>query len=243
MATDTVEEIVSLLGSPISSDDFLTLLNIFPAFKVSFIIEETRKFLNFFSTYLREEEFRKRIFEIIQISYEICELIDNIPDVLLKTTFVNLLELYMDYTQIQRKDEMLNYLTLSFESLAPGPKILNLCLLVDPILNSKEYITDQSRLAEFEVVYVPMTRAEIQLKQEVDKWIKSQTLDPMKQDFLLSQLTSLTRALAIKLGISTSTEEYQELEIECREMLNMQLTVLSLMSELGDEDLSPKPVA
>jgi hypothetical protein len=243
MEIGTVEQIVSLLGSPISAENYIDLLNIFPAFKVSFIIEETRKFLDFFSTYLREEEFQKRVFEIIQISYEICELIDNISDVLLKTTFVNLLELYMDYSRIQLKDEMLNYLSLSFENLAPGPKILNLCLLVEPILKSKEYITDQSRLAEFEVIYSPMSRSEIQLKQEVDKWIKSQTLDPSKQDFLLSQLTSLISALAVKYGINKSTEEYQELEIECKEMLNMQLTLLSLMSELGDEDLSPKPVA
>jgi hypothetical protein len=241
--TYIVEEITRLLGTPVSAEDYLTLLNVYPSFKIPFIIEETRKFLNYFSTYLRGEEFQKRIFEIIQISYEICDLVDNIPDVLVKTTFVNLLELYLDYSNLERKDEMLNYLTLSFDSLAPGPKILNLCLLVEPVLKSEEYIKDQSKFAEFEVVYAPMTSTEIRLKGEVDKWIKTQKLDPSRQDFLSHQLNGILNGLAIKFDVDTSTEAYKELEIECREMLNMQLTVLSLMSELGDEDLSPQPLA
>ena len=165
------------------------------------------------------------------------------PDVLVKTTFVNLLELYLDYSNLERKDEMLNYLTLSFDSLAPGPKILNLCLLVEPVLKSEKYITDQTKFAEFEVVYAPMTSTEIRLKNEVDKWIKSQKLDPTRQDFLMHQLSGILGGLAIKFDVNTGTEAYKELEIECREMLNMQLTVLSLMSEMGDEDLSPQPLA
>lgn len=241
--TYIVEEITRLLGSPVSAEDFLTLLNVYPSFKIPFIVDETRKFLNYFSTYLRGEEFQRRIFEIIQISYEICDLVDNMPDVLVKTTFVNLLELYLDYSNLERKDEMLNYLTLSFDSLAPGPKILNLCLLVEPVLKSEKYITDQTKYAEFEVVYAPMTSTEIRLKNEVDKWIKSQKLDPTRQDFLMHQLSGILGGLAIKFDVNTATEAYKELEIECREMLNMQLTVLSLMSEMGDEDLSPQPLA
>ena len=46
----------------------------------------------------------------------------------------------------------------------------------------------------------------------------------------------------MKKGIDIYTESYRELEIECQEMLNMQLTVISLMSELGDEDFGPKPL-
>ncbi len=243
ITNNTVQEIVSMLGSPVSADDYLLLLNVYPSFKIPFIIEETRKFLDLFSTYLRGEEFQKRIFEIIQISYEICDLVDNMPDVLQKTSFVNLLELYLDYSRLERKDEMLNYLTLSFDTLAPGPRILNLCLLVDPVLKSKEYIQDQNKLAEMEIIYTPMTSTEKSLKAEVDRWIKSQKLDLSQQEFLTSQLKALLNKLVIKYDINTSTESYQELIIECQEMLNMQLTVLSLMSELGDEDLSPKPLA
>ena len=239
---NTIDQILQLLGNPVGSDDFLSLLNVYPSFKLSFIINETRKFLNYFSTYLRDIEFQKRVFEIIMISYEICDLVDNMPDVLLKTTFVNLLELYLDYSPIEQKDEMLNYLSLSFDSLAPGPKILNLCLLVDPVLKSNQYILDQEKSAEIEVVYAPMTNSELQVKTEVDQWIKSQKLDLDKQDFLASQLSTLLRDLSIRKGIDTTTEAYKELEIECQEMLNMQLTVLSLMSELGDEDLGPKPL-
>ncbi len=241
--TNTVEEICVLLGSPVAADDYLSLLNVYPSFKIPFIVQETRNFLNYFSTYLRGEEFQKRVFEIIQISYEICDLVDNMPDVLLKTTFVNLLELYLDYSQIERKDDMLNYLTLSFDSLAPGPKILNLCLLVEPVLKSQEYLMDQSKLAEFEVIYAPMTSTEIRMKNEIDQWIKAQKLDLTKQDILLNQLSGVLRGMAIKYDINTTTEAYQELEIECREMLTMQLTVLSLMREMGDEDLSPQPLA
>ncbi len=88
-----------------------------------------------------------------------------------------------------------------------------------------------------------MTSTEIRLKYEVDKWIKSQKLDPSRQDFLMNQLNGILGGLAIKFDIDTTSEAYKELEIECQEMLNMQLTVLSLMSELGDEDLSPQPLA
>ena len=183
--SNTVAEIVHLLGNPVAADDYLILLNVYPSFKIPFIIDETRKFLNYFSTYLRGEEFQKRIFEIIQISYEICDLVDNLPDVLLKTTFVNLLELYLDYSKIERKDDMLNYLTLSFDSLAPGPKILNLCLLVEPVLKSQEFMLDQTKLAEFEIIYAPMTSTEIRMKNEIDQWIKTQKLDLTKQDILL----------------------------------------------------------
>jgi len=241
--TNTVEEIVFLLGSPVTADDYLDLLNVYPSFKIPFIIEETRKYLNYFSTYLRDAEFQKRIFEIIQISYEICDLVDNMPDVLLKTTFVNLLELYIDYSVIEKKDEILHIFGVSFDSLAPSPKILNLCLLVNPILKSKQYLLDRGKLAEIEVIYTPMTNTEIQLKNEIDKWIKNQKLDISKQDFLLNQLSIVLRSLALKNGIDTRTEAYQDLELECKEMLTMQLTVVSLMNELGDEDLSPRPLA
>jgi hypothetical protein len=239
---NTVEEIVHLLGSPVAADDYLSLLNVYPSFKIPFIIDETRKYLNYFSTYLRGDEFQKRVFEIIQISYEICDLVDNMPDVLLKTTFVNLLELYLDYSKIENKDEMLNYLTLSFDNLAPGPKILNLCLLVEPVLKSREFLLDQTKLAEIEIVYAPMTNTELKLKTEIDAWIKHQQLDLNKQDFLSNQLTSVLRNLATKYGVNMETDAFEELQIECHEMLNMQLTVVSLMSELGDEDISPKPL-
>ncbi|MBN2155804.1 MAG: hypothetical protein JW776_07155 [Candidatus Lokiarchaeota archaeon] len=243
LSKNTIEEIVYLLGNPVDSEDFLSLLNVYPSFKIPFIIEETRKYLNYFSTYLRDAEFQKRIFEIITISYEICDLVDNIPDVLVKTTFVNLLELYLDYSKIERKDEILNIFGISFDTLAPGPKILNLCLLVEPVLKSKEYLLDRGKLAEIEVVYSPMTSTEIYLKNEIDRWIKNQKLDLSKQDFLLTQLSAILRDLAVKYGINTTTEEFMELEIECKEMLTMQFTVLSLMIELGDEDLTPKPLA
>ena len=75
---------------------------------------------------------------------------------------------------INQQNFILNYLTLSFDTLAPGPRILNLCLLVDPVLKSEEYIKDQSKLAEMEIIYTPMTSTEKNLKAEVDKWIKSQ---------------------------------------------------------------------
>ena len=59
--TNTVEEILHFLGSPISADDYLGLLNVYPSFKVPFIINETRNYLNYFSTFLKEPEFQKRI--------------------------------------------------------------------------------------------------------------------------------------------------------------------------------------
>jgi hypothetical protein len=238
-----IDQILQLLGNPVGSDDFLSILNVYPSFKIPFIIDETRKFLNYFSTYLRDIEFQRRVFDIITISYEICELVDNLPDVLVKTTFVNLLELYLDYSPIERKDEILDIFGISFDALAPGPKILNLCLLVEPVLKSNEYVLDREKAAEIEIVYSTMTTGEIRVKQEVDKWLKTKKLDLSQQSQLSQQLSSMLRTIAIENGINTSTESYKELELECQEMLNMQLTVLSLMSEMGDEDLSPKPLA
>ena len=88
---------------------------------------------------------------------------------------------------------------------------------------------------QIEVVYGSRTSLDTQIKNEIHKWIKQQQLDISQQDLLTKQLASKLDELTKQYDMDTNSEAYQELRLECNEMLNMQLTVLSLMSELGDE--------
>ncbi|MHA1869689.1 MAG: hypothetical protein ACTSXF_01970 [Promethearchaeota archaeon] len=247
-AEANIREILRILGDPIAEGDFHQLLRKTNK-DLNAIAQNLLEFLGYIpKRYLDNEEFREKLFEILKISLEIIEDAseEEIPDVLLKTFMINFLDLYFNYTEKggDKKDTILNILGQSLEKLEPKAQVLNVCLLVDPILRSEAYKENKARIEEKEVTYeAEISNAAIEIKHEIDVWIKNQDLDLNKQEETIENLKIGLKNLAEQKGIKIDSEEYKELELECIEMLNMQFTMISLMAELGDEeDLAPKPI-
>jgi len=211
------------------------------------ILNQTDKFIDGFGVYLKNPEIQQHILKIIFTSYEICEDLDDLMDIFLKTMIVRLIELYLTYAKINEtaKDSVLNILGTSFGRLDPKAQILNVCILVDPIFKSKEYIADKSKLEEEEIVYkeIPsISNIEREIKLEIDNWIKSVYIDLNKQDELIEKLKVHCKNIAKIKQLNINSNEYIALENECIEMLRMQITSIALISELEDENLMPIPI-
>jgi len=242
-------EIIEILGSlnnPIYPDEFMKLLKSITSDEsgITLLVNETKKFLGYFGAFLKNREFQTRAFDILKISYDICEDPKDIVDIFLKTSIVNLIQIYLNYSKIEAKEAVLNILGSSFgKNMLPGPQILNVCLMVDPIFKGKEYLQDKQKTEEVEVTYAEKASAiEREVKIEIDKWIKAQEIVVDKQDILINNLKGQLKSIAESKGLNVNIDRYKELELECVEMLSMQITSLALMAELDDDDLSPVPI-
>ena len=82
MSEIILNAILEVLGNPISNNEFYNLIKNLnycnDSDKITTVINETKKFLKYFGRYLKISEFRKRVFNIIKISYEICDNIENL---------------------------------------------------------------------------------------------------------------------------------------------------------------------
>ncbi|MHA1339997.1 MAG: hypothetical protein ACTSRZ_10410 [Promethearchaeota archaeon] len=243
------DEIIKKLGNKITKSELLAKISEMKVkdLDISRVINDTNDFLDGFSFYLNDNEFKEHILKIITISYEICEDLNDLKSLFLKTMIVRLIEIYLNYAKINEsaKETVLDVLGKSFGKLDPKAQILNVCLLVDPIFKSKDYIADKAKLEEKEVEYkeIPeISDIEKQIKAEVDNWIQKKHIDLAKQNELFSELRNFCKSIAQTKGIDISTEEYQQLEDKCVEMLRMQITSIALLSELEEEDLNPIPI-
>jgi hypothetical protein len=238
-------QILGLISNPMYPDEFMKLIKSITSDEkgINLLVNKTKEFLGYFGSFLRNHEFQVRAFDILKISYDICESPEDIMDIFLKTSILNLIQIYLNYSKIEAKEAVLNILGSSFgKNMLPGPQILNVCLMVDPIFKGKEYLQDKNKTEETAVTYAEKAAVERNVKAEIDKWIKAQEIVVEKQDLLIANLKSQLKTIAESKGFNVNSDRYQDLELECVEMLSMQITSLALMAELDDEDLSPVPI-
>lgn len=246
---DLTQNLLVMLGNPVTKGEFLSQISRMNVkmLDMSRVVQITNEFIKYFGLYLKSKDFKDQIYKIITISYEICEDLEDLNDILLKTTIVNLIDIYLEYSKISgnAKDSVLNILGSSFGILAPGAQILNVCVMIDPILNSVEYRNTKKEIEEVEVKYKTqkeIPNIEVLIKKEIDHWIKVQPIDLDKQDELIAAVMKECKRMAEEKGLKTDTPQYQDLELQSVEMMRMQITSVALLSELEDEDLSPVPI-
>lgn len=249
MSLSSTSEILNKLGDPVTSEQFYELMKQFCEEEKNIIetLVETKKYINYFGSYLEEQEFKIRIFKIIKLSFEICENSNDLADILMKTSIINLMETYINYSALSgaAKEAVLKILGETFSSgkFSPPVQIIQVCIMVAPIFNDKVYIRDKGQYEE-EIIYeVESVDIELKIKNQMDSWIKSLDINLENQNKFTSDAKLKLKEICDELNFKYSQESYRTLENACVEMLMMQITVASLLLDFGDEDLSPVPLS
>lgn len=199
------------------------------------ITDNTTKFLNKFGNFLKNTEFKKQVYKIIQNSYTLCETVEELPRILENTSISYLTEILLK-TKSKSKDVQ-SILGSSFKNMLPGPQILTLSLLVDSIFTDEASLKEFKNSEEFQVKYKDNnSKIETEIKLELDAWIQSLEIDLGRQDEFINNLKLGFKNLATQKGIDINSELFSELETQCVEMLTMQFISASLMEEV-DNDL------
>jgi hypothetical protein len=199
------------------------------------ITDNTHKFLDKFGSFLKNTEFKKQVFKIIQNSYTLCETVEELPRILENTSINYLTEILLK-TKSKTKDVQ-SILGNSFKNLLPGPQILTLSLLVDSVFNDEVSLKEFKNSEEFQVNYTDRnSKIETEIKLELDAWIQSLEIDLGRQDEFINNLKLGFKNLATQKGIDINSQLFSDLETQCVEMLTMQFISASLMEEI-DNDL------
>lgn len=238
------EEIQSFLSISNESFDLEDFINryIFSAQDKITILDKILKFINLFEMFKSIKPFMKTINNCILQSLEItAENIDDYDELLLKTTLFKLLNEFIEYQKLSKKDFVLDYLTGSFKSMQLQPLIINLGLMVKPIYTDLSYVKKIEDLEQVEVSYVSGDNKEIEIKSRIDKWISRQRLDLNQQEETRFQLIREFENLIMEYSIEKGTSQFKRLMNEVNEMLTLKFTILSLMDSVS-EDIAPIPI-
>jgi hypothetical protein len=101
----------------------------------------------------------------------------DFEELLVKNTIMHFLQEHINYSKITQENQVLEYLTDSLEKLEIQPLIMNLGLLIKPMYQDQRYISNLNNIKEVEVSYNLTNGTEIQIKSEIDNWLKIQEID------------------------------------------------------------------
>jgi hypothetical protein len=196
-------------------------------------------FVNKFSLFQDNKPFMNSLYTCITNSLEnkarnVCDY----EDFLIKNSVMHFVQEYIKYSKITQKDQVLQFITNSLEKLENQAIITNLGLLIKPLYQDQTYLSNITSIDEVEVKY-NSTDIDVKVKSEIDKWLKDQDIDIDGQDLLKKRMLFLLDRLFSKYDIEKNSEKSEELQTEVMEMLNMRLTMLSLMDEFQDESFEP----
>jgi len=166
----------------------------------------------------------------------------DFEDLLAKNAIMHFVQEHINYSKLTQKDQVLKYLTDSLEKLETQPLIMNLGILLKPMYKDHEYLNSIKRIEEIEVSYNVINNSELHVKTEIDSWLKAQDINLESQEELTARLTKELDRLFSKYTIPITSEESKKLNLEAREMLNLKLTMLSLMDQIADESIEPIPI-
>ncbi len=201
------------------------------------------EFVNYFNLFNDLKFLKKEIVDCILGTLEICTNNKELMDSLLKTTLFRILEIFLDHSKIQGdKDKIIKTLSLSLEILAPSALIINLGMIAKPVFQDEDYQAQKALEAE-EIEKIDHSVIADAIKAEVSNWIEMQQLNLEKQKELTDHVEIMVARLAAEQGLATETEQYYNLVLESKEMVNLKLTAMSLLMDFGDEDLSPQPLS
>jgi len=149
---------------------------------------------------------------------------------------------YINYSKINQKDQVLEFLTDSLEKLKKQPLIMNLGLLLKPMYQDQTYLNNLENHKEVEITYNLGNNVDIQIKQEIDKWLETQDINLDNQDELKKHLNQKLENLFSNYNITLDSEKLRNLKMEAREMLTLKLTMVSLTEHLSEDSFEPIPI-
>ena len=207
------------------------------------IVGDILSFVNKFSLFREIKPFMNSLYTCINNTLEIKpESVLDFEQLLIKNSIFYFIQKYINYSKISQKDQVLQYLTDSLEKLQAKPLIINLGLLLKPMYKDQAYLNNLKNIEGVDVTYELLNETEIQIKNEIDNWLKSQKISLDNQEELKIQLKKELERLFIKYNLSKDSDKSNNLQLEVMEMLTLKLTMLSLMEHVPDDSFEPIPI-
>ena len=207
------------------------------------IVGDILNFVNKFSMFQDIKPFMGSLYKCITNTLEIKpDSIYDFEDLLTKNALMHFVQEHINYSKITQKDQVLGFLADSLEKLESQPLIMNLGILLKPMYKDQEYLNSLKRHEEIEVSYDVINDSEKQVKTEIDSWLKAQDINLESQEELTTKLLTELDRLFSRYDILKTSEESKKLNFEAFEMLNLKLTMLSLMDQFPDDSGEPIPI-
>ena len=207
------------------------------------IISDIFSFINKFSMFKDNKPFMNSLYTCINNTLEIKpDSIYDFEELLVKNSIMHFVQEYISYSKLNHKDQVLEFLVDSLEKLQIEPIIVNLGSLIKPIYQDQTYLNNLENLREFQVTYNGGNGTDIDVKKEIDSWLKTQDVNLDNQDKLYDDLKQEFEILISRHKLSLDSEKSKKLELEVMEMLTMKLTMLSLMEHIPDDSFEPIPI-
>ncbi len=207
------------------------------------ILGKIVQFIYYFSMFKNIKPFMNSVYNCIDSTLDLrTESVNDFKELLIKNTLMRFIQDYIDYAQLTQKTQILRLFSDSLDKLQIQPLIINLGLLLKPMYQDHEYIDRANKFQEVEISYSLNDEIEVKLKDAIDKWLKTQTINLDNQDSLKTNLKNRYDTLATEYSITKGSEFYQKLSTEIMEMLSMKLTMISLMDSMSNESFEPIPI-
>ncbi|MFX1503043.1 MAG: hypothetical protein ACFFDH_18930 [Promethearchaeota archaeon] len=207
------------------------------------ILGDILNFVTKFSLFKDIKPFMTSLYTCISNTLEIkSSSIFDFEDLLIRNSIIHFVQEYINYSKITQKDQVLKFLSDSFEKLKIEPLIMNLGLLLKPMYQDLSYLRNLQNLKELEVTYNSSTDVELKIKQEIDIWLNRKYINLDNQDELKKQLTQEFKKMITKYNLILDSEKLKKLKLEVMEMFTMKLTIISLMEQTPDGSFEPIPI-
>lgn len=207
------------------------------------LLADILSFINYFSMFKEIKPFMNSLYNCINNTIEFTtDSMKDFEELLIKNSILHFVQEYIDYSQLTHKRKILRFLSDSLEKLQVQPLIINLGLLLKPMYQDREYLDHLDKIKETEVKYILDNEAEIQIKEQIDNWLRSRNINLDNQEEVKEHLKHEFDALVFKYNIKQSNEIYKRLQMEILEMLSMKLALISLTILTSDDSLEPIPI-
>ena len=207
------------------------------------LLADILSFINYFSMFKEIKPFMNSLYNCINNTIEFTtDSMKDFEELLIKNSILHFVQEYIDYSQLTYKRKILKFLSDSLEKLQVQPLIINLGLLLKPMYQDREYIDHLDKIKETEVKYILDNEAEIQIKEQIDNWLRSRNINLNNQEEVKEHLKHEFDSLVFKYNINQNNEIYKRLQMEILEMFSMKLALISLTILTSDDSLEPIPI-
>ncbi len=207
------------------------------------LLADILSFINYFSMFKEIRPFMNSLYNCINNTIEFTtDSMKDFEELLIKNSILHFVQEYIDYSQLTHKRKILRFLSDSLEKLQVQPLIINLGLLLKPMYQDREYIDHLDKIKETEVTYILDNEAEIQIKEQIDNWLKSRNINLDNQEQIKEHLKHEFDGLIFKYNIKQNNEIYKRLQMDILEMFSMKLALISLTILTSEDSLEPIPI-
>jgi hypothetical protein len=204
------------------------------------VLEQIVNFIHHFEMFKDIEPFMSSVYICVKKTLEIrARSMKEFDQLLVKNALMRFIQEYITYSKLSNKEQVLDFLSGSLERLQIRPLIINLGILIKPMYQDEEYVEKIKGYEEVEVSYVLNNEEEVQIKKAIDQWLETQEISFDKQEELKAGLQDKFNNLINECSLDSDSQKCKELWNEVQEMLNMKLTVLSLMDSIPEEEFAP----